>query len=282
MNAPARFIKAASPKPRTLSRYQELREAGQQRLERPFVRGLAAVFRRQRDLLVPAIRKFGVSFQARVSRQSDADDIVVRALDVLRRTNPSLERIFRTSIGGALRGARVPNGGLVHLSGSVNMRLFNASIRDFLDDHIPFLTVEVSEETLRRISHSTMRVIEQGKTVDDLAKTIGSMFTDMAKTRALTIAQTEIGIAQSTGDFIAAQSMNMDLVKIWSNSQDERVRPTHQIREVRDIHERFSNGLLYPLEAGAPAAEVIRCRCTILWSPRAEAAGTVGHAHGDG
>ena len=166
----------------------------------------------------------------------------------------------------------MPNGGLVHLSGSVNMRLFNASIRDFLDDHIPFLTVEVSEETLRRISHSTMRVIEQGKTVDDLAKTIGSMFTDMAKTRALTIAQTEIGMAQTTGEFIAVQSIseNADLVKIWSNSRDDRVRPSHQIREVREINERFSNGLLFPLEPGAPAEEVVNCRCTLLWVPRTE------------
>jgi len=74
---------------------------------------------------------------------------------------------------------------------------------------------------------------------------------------------------------LAAQQV--DLVKIWSHSQDGFERPSHQDKgaggvghEVREIQERFSNGLLYPLESGAPASEVVRCRCALLVVPRDE------------
>jgi hypothetical protein len=46
------------------------------------------------------------------------------------------------------------------------------------------------------------------------------------------------------------------------------VRDTHAaLNETTvDIGAAFANGLRFPHEPGAPAAEVVNCRCTLLYS----------------
>lgn len=123
---------------------------------------------------------------------------------------------------------------------------------------------------MRQVSRIAQRAIEKGLSVDEVARDIESMFTGMAKYRAKRIATTEIGIAVSTGDFMAAEASELDLVKVWSNSRDEKVRASHQIREWREISEPFSNGLMYPLDPNGPPSEVVNCRCALLSVPRDE------------
>lgn len=55
--------------------------------------------------------------------------------------------------------------------------------------------------------------------------------------------------------------------KKWISMKDERVRESHRNvdDELKPIDERFSNGLMYPREPGAPEHEVANCRCTIKY-----------------
>ena len=261
----------AQRKPKTLDKYQKLREEIQKHLEKPFVKDMTGLFQRQSELLIPYVQNLGSTLQAgRITRPSDDGKIEVKVLGVLKRTRPTQERIFRTRISNAMKGSKKINQGVVSVGAKVDFKLFNKQVSEFLDVHIPQLSGRVEEETLQRISRLTEKAIEKGLTVDDLAKNVRSLFKNMAKTRSQVIAQTEIGIAQSVGDNIAAKSTKIDLMKIWSNSRDDKVRPSHQIREAREMSKRFSNGLLFPLEPGAPASEIIRCRCTTLYVPRDE------------
>jgi hypothetical protein len=78
------------------------------------------------------------------------------------------------------------------------------------------------------------------------------------------IARTETSGAYNTGHYEGGVQ-NPDIVGgEWIGTPDDRIRESHAevSGERRLIGETFSNGLLYPGEAGAPEEEVINCRCT--------------------
>lgn len=84
--------------------------------------------------------------------------------------------------------------------------------------------------------------------------------------KADTIARTEYRSAQSYGQNDAVEQMaekGIKVVRIWRTS-GSNTRPSHDIDgEEALVNERFSNGLLYPMEDGAPPEEVINCDCYI-------------------
>ncbi len=83
-----------------------------------------------------------------------------------------------------------------------------------------------------------------------------------------TIARTEMG---SVTCYVTHQAMHNAKIdkKAWLASKDElgydsNVRPTHRHADEEgpiDINQAFNNGLMYPMESGAPAKEVVNCRC---------------------
>ena len=270
---PVSIFTVQAAKTKSLRRYQELREAEQKRLEKPFVRDIAKLFRMQMELIAGSVKRLGgMQFEAAAPevKPGDKGPILVKMMDVLRRTRPTAERIFRIGISKALKGGQTINRGIVSVNAKADFTLWNKITKEFLEYHLPKLADAIEDHTLQRVSRLVSRAIEKGTTADALSSDIRSLFRNMSKSRARNIAQTEIGMAQSVADFTAAERIDIDLVKIWSSSRDDRVRPSHQIREARGISDRFSNGLLYPLEPGAPASEVVRCRCTILYVPRDE------------
>jgi uncharacterized protein with gpF-like domain len=52
----------------------------------------------------------------------------------------------------------------------------------------------------------------------------------------------------------------------WLTARDDRVRDSHQELdgEVAAVGDRFSNGLLYPLDPAGPPEEIVNCRCVAL------------------
>lgn len=113
----------------------------------------------------------------------------------------------------------------------------------------------------------------------------GLLYTDIARNiknasgipfrRARTIVRTEAGRVQEQAAMDAgnkAKQAGADVVKQWSSIRDGKTRPMHRLmdRQVREMDERFSNGLMFPQEPGGKAAEVINCRCTTLIRARDE------------
>jgi len=92
---------------------------------------------------------------------------------------------------------------------------------------------------------------------------------EISLSRANTIARTETVGALNEGQWVAATERGVMRSKRWLSQQDGRVRDSHVAAEGDGwigIDSQFSNGLTYPHEAGAPADEVINCRCTLLYS----------------
>lgn len=62
----------------------------------------------------------------------------------------------------------------------------------------------------------------------------------------------------------AAAKRGADVVRQWDSALDGRTRPSHARvdGEIRELDEKFSNGLMYPGDPSGGAAEVVNCRCT--------------------
>lgn len=143
--------------------------------------------------------------------------------------------------------------------------------------------IEAFELTSRTTTEKIMQVIEQGVSESQSLSDITRSIMDVAKNsayRAQRIARTETLIANSIGEAAAtkdAASVIPDLVKVWINANDERVRgnpgglyPDSKadhwslMGEVKAHDETFSNGLRHPRDLKGSAGEVINCRCSML------------------
>lgn len=87
------------------------------------------------------------------------------------------------------------------------------------------------------------------------------------------IARTEGHRIQNTASRDAAneaKAHGADLVKIWDATLDGKTRDSHRMvdGQVRELDEKFSNGLDRPGDPSGGASEVINCRCVEIHKPR--------------
>lgn len=67
-----------------------------------------------------------------------------------------------------------------------------------------------------------------------------------------------------------AKKKGADIVRMWDAALDGRTRPSHARvdGEIRELDEKFSNGLMFPGDPSGGAAEVVNCRCVALTRAR--------------
>ncbi len=157
---------------------------------------------------------------------------------------------------------------------------------------VPFLFPIDQEQIIAAIQHETMLTDSLyavlGKDTKALSKVIageisrglstGAMYAEIArnvaaqaripKNNAMRIVRTEAHRIQNRAKMNVcenAKSKGADVVKQWDAALDARTRPSH-VRvdgEIRELDEKFSNGLMYPGEPGGKPEEVINCRCNM-------------------
>ena len=127
------------------------------------------------------------------------------------------------------------------------------------------LGIEVSA-LKKAVTQEISRGIASGLGYGDIARNISNATTapfsrtkTIARTEGHRIQQTSIADAQQ-----AVKAKGVDVVKQWDAALDGKTRPSHRMvdGEIRELDEKFSNGLMYPGDPNGPAAEVINCRCT--------------------
>lgn len=155
---------------------------------------------------------------------------------------------------------------------------------------IPLVIPISQEQVIAAIQHETKLksslYTEMGKDISRLQKQIAgeisrgissaSSYTEIAQNiaryskipmnRAMTISRTESHRISETASNHAqerAKSKGAKIKKIWDASLDAKTRESHMRvdGEIRELNEKFSNGLMYPGEAGGEPEEVINCRC---------------------
>lgn len=120
----------------------------------------------------------------------------------------------------------------------------------------------------RKLNNQIIQGITQGESLDDIAKRISKKLSSLNKNKMRTFARTAMTSAQNGGRMAQmkrAQEMGIELEKEWIATLDSHTRDSHADidGEKVPVDKKFSNGLMYPAEAGGAPAEVYNCRCTM-------------------
>ena len=87
----------------------------------------------------------------------------------------------------------------------------------------------------------------------------------MEKKRAMVIARTETATTATTTYHNGLEKAGLE--KTWwhvGGGKTDRESHLKCNKETRKTNEKFSCGLLYPHQLGAPASEIINCHCELI------------------
>ena len=124
----------------------------------------------------------------------------------------------------------------------------------------------------KRIANNLSRGIATASEYKVIARNIAAD-SNVGFNRAMRIARTEGGRISNESAYdasIAAKEKGADVLKSWDAALDGRTRESHRQvdGEIRELDERFSNGMMYPSDPAGGAAEVVNCRCALLQRAR--------------
>jgi HK97 family phage portal protein len=111
------------------------------------------------------------------------------------------------------------------------------------------------------------QAIEDGDTMEEIAKRVKSKFAGISDTRAMTIARTEVTYSYETGRDISFRAAGVQWTKWVTVNDGEDRHPSYSglHNQVRPIDEPFtiygSVTMRYPGDPEGPPSEIINCRC---------------------
>ena len=129
----------------------------------------------------------------------------------------------------------------------------------------------------KKITAQISRGIATGMTFQQVARGL-TAYTNIGYNNAVRIVRTEGHRIQVQGTMDAcykAREKGADVVKQWDATLDGKTRESHARvdGEIRELDEKFSNGLMFPGDPSGGAAEVVNCRCALLQRKRWAAEG---------
>jgi hypothetical protein len=124
----------------------------------------------------------------------------------------------------------------------------------------------------KKITAQVSRSIATGISYEQTAKALAG-YTRVGYNNAIRIARTEghrIQCRAADDVAHAAKDRGADIVKQWDATLDGATRESHIAvdGEIKELDEKFSNGLEYPGDPAGGAAEVVNCRCAYLQRAR--------------
>ena len=131
----------------------------------------------------------------------------------------------------------------------------------------------------KHITAQVSRGISTGMSFEQVAQQISFKMVGTYNTpggslaKAMRIARTEghrIQVQAGMDACYKAREKGADVVKQWDATLDSSTRESHQQvdGEIRELDEKFSNGLMFPGDPSGGAAEVVNCRCALLQRAR--------------
>jgi uncharacterized protein with gpF-like domain len=154
----------------------------------------------------------------------------------------------------------------------LDFNIANPRVQSVIQQRVTKLAGQVTETTMQRVRDVIADARTEGVGVSEIAKRIrdDAFGGTITATRAQTIARTETVGALNEGEHLAAVESGVMQSKRWLSQRDGRVRDDHAADNAGGwipISARYPNtGLLFPHEPGAPADQVVNCRCSQLFS----------------
>ena len=148
----------------------------------------------------------------------------------------------------------------------------DSKISDGLYNHLGESISEMKDNIRAEVSRGVTAGLTYNQISVNIAKGMNTPFTK-AKFFATRIARTEGGRIANSSAMDAcykAKKRGCDIVKQWDSTLDGDTRPSHQKcdGEIRELDEKFSNGLMFPGDPSGAAGDVINCRCALLQRAR--------------
>lgn len=237
--------------------------------------------------LVPSLRKY---FNTERNRTLDMVDDWEKTGRSPKNTEPGSFMLDRTREDMLLRGLMFPHykaqadragadigpkiAAVKKTQKDLGQEATELEIRDWIQRRLQFIS-EVNTTTFDGLEEELAKVLAKSIT-DELstaatAKAIKEGIREVYTTRVngvKNIARTEMG---SVTTYVANTAMKNAKIekKAWIASKDEfgfdsNVRHTHRLADEEGpipFDQAFNNGLMFPMESGAPAKEVCQCRC---------------------
>jgi uncharacterized protein with gpF-like domain len=137
----------------------------------------------------------------------------------------------------------------------------------------------ITDTTRQTIQQLLVEGAEEGLGSEAMARQMSERIESINLSRARVIARTEVINASNQGSFYgaraAAQRFNQQLEKQWLDSNDDRVRDTHEgvDGQTKPMDQPFvlpdGDKLMWPGDTslGAKASNTIQCRCTQTHEP---------------
>jgi hypothetical protein len=166
---------------------------------------------------------------------------------------------------------RFGNMALTDVLGKASFDPTESSLQDWIYETTGEKIVAVSDETIRRVKVIITQGLAEGLSMADIALTISEIGEIATFYRAQRIAWTEIVAASNAGSFQAVlqSGVGNKVKKVWLATRDSRTRDSHAAvdGQKRDMMGFFNVGgyeMKFPGDTsrGAPAKEVVQCRCT--------------------
>ena len=138
------------------------------------------------------------------------------------------------------------------------------------------IVLPISNSMKNQIETVLKQAISDGWGVD---KTVSELKnSDITKNRARTIVRTESVAAMNYAQLKAADDSKFVIEKTWIATEDRRTRFTHSHAgvdgEMRELYSPFSNNLQFPGDKSGDAAEIVNCRCTMMYNVQRTLNGT--------
>jgi len=149
---------------------------------------------------------------------------------------------------------------------------FWSRVQPFVEAHVARQVTNISDTTRKQVQTAIAEGLIAGLGYDAIATLVQAFLTESSASRALTIAATEAHTASSYSAQAAAQSVGTEMEREWAAAGGDRTRPSHREADgqKRSMEEPFTVGrssLMYPGDPRGAAAEIINCRCVILYNP---------------
>ena len=141
--------------------------------------------------------------------------------------------------------------------------ILSTDILSTMDNRADLFATSINKTTFKQLKNQFRQSLEAEETLKQLEKRIYDTYGKISKGRALTIAKTEIQVANQTGIHEAYKQAQIP-IKIWVAVMDSNTRDTHAMidGQERPMNTPFDNGLMFPGDPSGSASEVVNCRCT--------------------
>jgi hypothetical protein len=157
---------------------------------------------------------------------------------------------------------------------------FQQFVDSFIDQHLKVAITHIEGTSIKKARRIIKEAIassqETGISSREIANELMLEMSSLSKSRANTIARTEIGIASNQGSLQAAKALDIpDLQKEWVSTLDDRTRDTDHADHVSvngqrvGLDEKFNvepdATMDGPGDPSAGAEQIINCRCSLVY-----------------